>query len=489
MTGFSVSTLRAVMMFGIHMLAILLKRTYDSVTAAAVTAVLLVLEEPNYLYSSSFLFSFGCILTIGLLLPALTRKRLPGEKQPEGIRLKFLEGLSLTLCMLPLQLWFFYQIPGYSVFLNLCILPLMSFLMAGGFLMIAGKSVFLQEAAALLVTGILTVYEVVCRLCEKLPFHLITVGKPRGWQMAAAFLILLLIMALQRKISLKIKWMLMTGFVLLLLFPAPNHFSVTFLDVGQGDCIHIRNDEGSHYLIDGGSLSVSSVGSYRILPYLKEQGVRELDGVFITHPDSDHYNGIEEILETMDESGILIKRLYLPDMGEASRNDEYEKIRQLAREKEVPVFLFSRGQQLKEGKMQLTCLHPAKGFESRDPNEYSLVFWLEYGDFRALLTGDLEKEGERELLRALEKTYQEPVSVLKAAHHGSANATSEEFLNVFSPDCTIISCGENNRYGHPHKETLERLRACGSQIYQTMESGAITVKPDGRRLRIEEFLK
>lgn len=114
---------------------------------------------------------------------------------------------------------------------------------------------------------------------------------------------------------------------------------------------------------------------------------------------------------------------------------------------------------------------------------------ISYGAFSTLLTGDVEGEGERLLTENLKRNGVEKITVLKAAHHGSSHSASEEFLSVAKPSYAVISYGENNRYGHPHKDTLERLAGCGAKILKTPVSGAVTIRTDGKRMQIEEFCK
>lgn len=519
MTGFSVSALRATVMFVLHMTALLLGRTYDMVTAAFLAAVLLLVGQPLYLFDSGFLFSFGCIFAIAFLVPALT-KRWKGdgkEAAPSGkwygrALLALCQGGAITLAGLPLQLYFFYQTPIYATFLNLLVIPLMSILLPGGLLLLwfggmaAGltgpgteSGGFLHAAGelcesacrmiSLLIRGILALYEEGCRICESMPFGRVMSGRPRTELLFLYGAVLACVICFQKRISLQKRWMLVFCGAALLFLPAKGGFEITFLDVGQGDCIHIKSAAGHHYLVDGGSSSVSKAGVYRIIPYLKYQGADEVEAVFVTHPDSDHCSGILELFQEGEEEGIRVKNLYLPEIGEEFREEGYRALVAAAQEAGACVGYTGRGDVFCEGEMELRCLHPERGYGSPEPNQYSTVLLLRYGYFTALLTGDVEGEGERELAGSLEEAEIENITVLKAAHHGSANSTPEEILSRLSPEYTVISCGKNNRYGHPHRELTERLRAQGTEILITYESGAVTFRTDGERMRVREFLR
>jgi competence protein ComEC len=154
------------------------------------------------------------------------------------------------------------------------------------------------------------------------------------------------------------------------------------------------------------------------------------------------------------------------------------------------------GDYIQEGMLHITCLHPDEAYNYSSKNAYSTVLSVNYGEFDMLLTGDLELDGEIIISKRLEEGFVKKVEtalsdydVLKVAHHGSKNSTSEEFLALIKPELSLISCGENNRYGHPHTELLERLYDISSEVVITYESGAITIKTDGNRMVIEKFTK
>ena len=137
----------------------------------------------------------------------------------------------------------------------------------------------------------------------------------------------------------------------------------------------------------------------------------------------------------------------------------------------------------------MECLHPQEGFNAGSANAYSTVLSVTYGDNSFLFTGDIEGNGENALLERLvtDKTLPVHYNVLKVAHHGSKNSSSDAFLKRVSPDISIISCGENNTYGHPHKELLERIENSGSRWVATKDAGAVTVLSDGQNITIKSY--
>ncbi|MBQ8039930.1 MAG: MBL fold metallo-hydrolase, partial [Lachnospiraceae bacterium] len=287
---------------------------------------------------------------------------------------------------------------------------------------------------------------------------------------------------------------------------------ITMLDVGQGDGVVIQNSNGNVYLSDCGSSSVSKVGKYRLIPFLKYKGYGKIKGIFLSHMDEDHINGIWELLEAAPGEHILIEYLFLPESVLAIQEDKQalEELKALASKNDTKLVFLSKGEEIVDGDLQFRCLYPEtvylvsediagkEGAEVADinskettevgnRNNSSLVLSMQYKEFEMLFTGDVEEEGEWDIVR-YEKTKREQereqsemlqmedIDILKVAHHGSSGSTCTEFLEEFKPKLSLISCGKNNTYGHPHEETIERLMAAESAIMTTPECGAIKIK-------------
>lgn len=256
---------------------------------------------------------------------------------------------------------------------------------------------------------------------------------------------------------------------------------VTFLDVGQGDCICIETPNHTTILVDGGSSSASQVGEYRIRPWLEWAGIDHLDYLVLTHMDEDHVNGAKELLYEGFPVGILVISAASTD------EDKVEEIYNIAEENSIKVVELNEEDKIISNKVEIDCLHPMKNSRYGSENEASVVLLLSYENFSCLLTGDLEGEGEERVREYLEE--ENGITLLKVAHHGSKYSTSEEFLEAAHPAAAVISCGRNNRYGHPHEELLDRLDDAGCRVYSTAESGAVTVETDGIRWRIRTYLE
>lgn len=498
LTGAGVSAQRAVGMFLLRMLAEMTGRTYDMQTALGVLFVWLVFRHPLYLFHSGFLLSFTAVLGVCCLYPALERGRREKRRYREKGRQQLYElwqrerkafeaGLSIFFATMPVTLWYYYELPLQGIFLNLLVIPLMTVLMYAGMLLLCLPSGVWMKIPALVVRGILLFYEKLCLGAEKLSWCLRIPGRPALWQVAVYVLFAVTVIGFQKRLSRKLRrGMLCLAAGLLLVRPGSG-FQVTFLDVGQGDCICMREKGGAAYLVDVGSSSENGVGKYELAPFLKYQGISELDAVFITHPDADHCNGLRDLLEAGYAGRV--GRLLLPDVGETGRGGGYAELEQLAAEYAIPVFYLSAGMAWQEGEMEFRCLHPPSGYETAETNQYSEVLYMRRGQFSMLLTGDVEKEGERLLMAEMKRQNISGLTVLKAAHHGSSSSCSTEFLAQAKPLMAVISCGEGNPYGHPHRETLDRLAAMGVKVYKTAESGAIIVRVKKDRITVEEFCR
>ena len=458
MLGFSVSIFRAFLMLLLRVLADVTGRVYDMVTAVILSAALLVLFEPLYLFDGGYQLSHGAILSIYYVSPAFEKL---------GMKKSLAASAAITISLFPVVLWHFYEISTYAALWNLIVIPLMSLLLGLGVfgcLMPFGR-IFLIGCKV-----ILEVYEMIGRLGNRLPGNQLVLGKPSVLAITLFYLWLMISVMVLLKGTCS-KKLLLVGFIIICLpfikFP-DGKLHVTMLDVGQGDCIYLKGPRGTNYLVDGGSSSVNNVGQYRIEPFLKHEGVGVLEYVFLSHGDADHINGVMEMIGRQ-VYGVKIKNLVLSEIY--IEDKVLLELVKLAKEQGIRVLCIKKDESLEEGKMTIHCLQPGKGERGLDSNAASMVLDVSFRDFSMLFTGDVEDEGEKRLIQGLQgKTY----DVLKVAHHGSKNSTTEEFLGIVCPKIALVSVGKNN-YGHPHAETMRRLRDVGSKVFVTREKGAIAL--------------
>ena len=246
--------------------------------------------------------------------------------------------------------------------------------------------------------------------------------------------------------------------------------AVHFIDVGQGDSIFIEASSGKTMLIDGG---VKGAGK-DVVAYLKAQGVKRLDYVVATHPDADHIGGLISVLNS-----ISIKEFI--DSGKVHTSQTYEEMLSLIQAKNIRFTIPEAGDaiQLEEN---LTIEVLAADEAASDNNDASIVLRAEYGNISFLLMGDADHGVEQELLR---KGTDVQATILKAGHHGSSTSSSTEFVEAVSPLATILSYGQDNKYGHPHAEVIDELQNVSSEIYSTAEAGTIVITTDGVTYEID----
>lgn len=245
---------------------------------------------------------------------------------------------------------------------------------------------------------------------------------------------------------------------------------VYFLDVGQADCTLIQLPNGEEVLIDAGNYGD---GSY-IKNYLKNLNVDDIEYFILTHPHEDHIGSAKEII-----NNFTVKKIYMPDVLASS--NLYESTMLAIENKDIETIFAKPGLIIIDSPgLKLELLSPKSMYYS-ELNEYSAVARLEYDNTSFLFTGDAESVSELEMLGG---GFNLDSDVLKVGHHGGRTSSSIDFLKAVTPEYSIISCGEDNSYGHPHIETLNRLSDIGSEIYRTDELGTIVAVSNGKDISI-----
>lgn len=535
LTGMGISTRRALVMFLLFLAAGLLKRTPDLPTSLAVAALLLLVPKPQRILDAGFQLSFSAVLGIAVMIPVLQdgwEEAAPSLRVTDGVagwnlvraaiaracrllRKNILAGLGITMTMLPFLLIHFYEWSPWSVLLNLAVIPLMGILLPCliGLQLVARLTALAhclelpQHLLCTAIEAIFSCYEQLCRFTTALPGSILHTGYPT-WQALAVYTIGLIALAVSgKKLRPHLRLAAAVCLMGIFLIRLPGELNVTMLDVGQGECVGIETREHHVYLVDAGSTSKKKTGQYQIIPWLKYIGTRSVEGIFITHWDEDHISAVGELLEWSKSSRVKIRRIFLPDV--ALKDEVLETLLQQIEEAEVSVEYLSAGEHMTDGALQISCLHPYAKKVPEDRNDASLVLRLSQGDFQMLLTGDLEKSGEDWLVEQVRPAVEQPqpaaqeqalpcapstqpaaqnplrCTILDAGHHGASNATGEALLDLAQPELVLISCGKNNRYGHPAPETLKRLEEREIRWYSTAEVGAIQVYVGKKKVKIE----
>ncbi len=536
MTGLSISAVRAIGTFAIRMLAYPAKRTADPLTSLMLMAAITLIIHPVYAMQAGFMLSYGAALGIHTFLPSFvtlmdrhiekeifyerdgikkrTKKFL--QKAGRAVKSAFISSLGIILFTLPIQLYFFYRVSVYSVFLNLLILPCMSLLVFSAMVsLIPGLGIVASISCFLL-----EIFERLCRLSETLPFHTWNPGKPGKGAIVLYYLIIagitvapkipLVSNPILKRIKLFSKGSssylitpLLTAITCIIMliiinFPLPSRETSTQLYVGQGNCNVLITDTGEVYIFDGGSSSEKSVGEYTIMPFLRYNGLPEIDGIFLSHSDEDHINGILELIENSEKWGLEIRDVYITPQMRADNMENTERLLATCTNAGIPVTDITAGDSWGSGDTHFQCLHPARDYVPEDPNSGSMVILAEFtpGALRnqshnhtILIPGDVQGTGEEALTEVIEDTLSgNRLDIYITAHHGSSGTTTSDFLEAARPRLAINSAGLNNRYGHPNAATLERFEASGCAWLTLYETGAVTLDFSGSEIKVSTFL-
>ena len=430
------------------------------------TALAMLINQPLLLFDVSFQLSFSA--TAGLMYLSEDLRNLM-ERLPKF----FTEPASMTiaaqLASLPIIIWYFNQISLSSVLANVFVMPLLEIVIIGGLLggiiaavvPIAGKIFFAGEALIFGAGAELN------RVFANLPFSAVQV--PTLGIIAGFFYYVALI--LRRPI-------ILLAIIFLLAFNLfrTGDVEVNFVDVGQGDCAVVITPNRKCLIFDTGGVrdKVFDVGGRVVVPYLKHKNIREVDKIFLTHVHEDHSGG----------AGAVIKKLPVSEVITAGEGkSEYATVFGIAEEYLPQVRAGQAGEKFTVDGVEVKILFAPKVGSG---NEISNVYRIRYGGISFLITGDLVKEIEAEILR---EGIDVSSTVLKVGHHGSATSSSEEFLQAVKPKCAVICVGYGNNFGHPRAEVLERLESLPTKIYRTDRDGLIKFKTDGKKLSVETFNK
>ena len=507
--GQPTTAVRALLMFFVLQGARLLGRSYDLLSALAFAGILMLLDNPDLILDGGCRLSFCAVIGVGWYVSEKNKIfRSIGEKEKRKNRGKGGKGSSagaileniragwyLWLFTLPVMLDTFYQVSVVGILWNLVAIPLLPVIIASGGLgvVLAGWNIFLGSLAGSPAYGMLQLYQEIGNISEKLPVGMWTPGQPSKPVIAGYYLVIFLLVLVEKQLIKREKrWKIRKIFpgmelcsmlllLLLMAHPWQQREKITFLDVGQGDASLLQSG-GQTLLLDGGSTSQKNVGTYVILPYIKQQGISCLEAVVLTHTDQDHINGVTEVLEEGKKGWLTVKNLMYPYWMEGT--EQGKQLKKLAEEAGASCRKIRAGDRLTIGKAEAVVLYPKEQEKIAEPNAGSLVLFWKWEGVRAMFTGDLPEEKERELLQNLPAC-----EILQVGHHGSATSTCREFLEQVQPSLAVISCAMKNRYGHPSPDTVDRLKKTGCEIRYTMRSGAITIRKRGREILVTEYLE
>ncbi len=488
-TGFTPTSVRALIVFAVRVLAPVVKRRFDLPNAAALMLILMLLSEPGSIGNLSVQFYIAVAAASGVIVPEASRLL----KKYRPVTTPALYMLCTQCLLLPVLLRSNYAVspvgmllsPLFSVCVGLITATGLSGAMIGA---LAGKN---GLSAFFFGTGhYLYLFQTkTAEIAEKLPCAELLRGCPSIFRVFLYYGLIAVVYGAIRYHTVREKHrpekeemnigkrgeLLLTGVFLLLLAggilflkaspAAENGAEIIMLDVGQGDCFLVRTRNGN-YVIDCGSSSEENVGNAVLLPALRYYGITTVDGLFLSHPDEDHINGTQAVLEA---EKVRVQAVFLPDSADRSAFSGFP---------EAEVRYAGTGDRLTTKSVEIRVLAPAH-HSALTGNDASMVLYVAAPYLSVLFTGDITETQESGI--------SVKADILKVAHHGSKYSTTADFLEKTSPGYALISCSANNPYGHPAPELTARLQNAGIAVYRTDEDGAVIVSGSKKGIKVYAF--
>ena len=518
LTGFTSSVIRACIMGILVLIASMLHRKSDTINNLGLSSLIILLFNPYAIIDVGFLLSYGGTIGIVLLGDRITNGLYKGEnKIIRCIIISFSITLSANLIIIPIMAYNFSTVSFTFWISNILAAPVMEIVTIFGFIVYFISIVFplLAEFLGIFLGFLLDILLKIAEISSLIPGSSIYIKTPYVIECVIYYFIIYVIYnldkikniikeskyiqsfikSIKKEAHNKQKNMVTTSIVtiVLLVFVSttisfiPRPLKIYFVDVGQGDCTLIQTPTNKSILIDGGGSEFGNfdVGESILLPYLLDRRITTIDYMLISHADSDHISGLFAIIENLNVKNIIISK-----QGENSAN--LKTLNQLVKDKNIKITIAKNGDYIQIDKYSyLEILFPEDELiKDNVLNNNSIVAKFHYENFSMLFTGDIEEVAENRICEMYEDTNKLNATILKVAHHGSKTSSTQRFLELVNPKIAFIGVGENNKFGHPNDEVIERLKQYTNLIYRTDECGEISIIVNRRgRIKLNRYIE
>lgn len=476
MTGLGASVIRATIMLLFILIGKLIDRDTHSIALLSLVAMLMLIYNPLYINNVSFQLSF--LVTFGILIsgPIIFEKL---KKLPNWLSGLVFIPIIAQIWVAPIQMYYFNTFSLYSVFANILITPILSFISFGGFISsifatIKSIADFVCKVFDFILNPLITLLLNISNYFAQLPSSLITTTHPNQFQIILYYLIVLTLTLLIKNFNKKLFAVIIPLTIILIIstinLPNKNLEIITF-SLGDADSCLIKTPENKYILIDtakSGYAGGKSQAEVIVLKYLKDNGIKTLEAMILTHFDNDHSGGAVDLY-----NNLKIKKTYINSFNDTSYTSKkiYANIKNLTIPKNNSIIY-------EEKDLILKVFHA----NFKNDNESSIITLVKYKNFTELLMGDAGIIAYNTLKNYMPKN----INVLKVGHHGAKNVINKEMLTNLSPDFAVISAGKNNS-NHPHLLTLNELRK--TQTLRTDKHNSIKIISSGNAPRVYYFNK
>ena len=475
LAGFTASVVRACLMIFIHIAGNHLNRRYDLISSTCVSMIIILAVNPMQIYSAGFQMSFLAVITLGIMIPLI-------QKKIKGILLPM---IAVQTGMVPYTMYVFNYVSLTSVISNIPVYFIAAAMIPAGISVIAFCWLPVIAKPAAMITGLFVKLLLWCNDFTYMGgVFTFDVASPSVIFLAVYYIFIFYMcseagqIALIRRNYKKIAAVFAAAVICgagcsVYLSDGFEKTDMVFVDVGQGDCLHIKAG-GKNLLIDGGGSFNYNVGKSTLKPYFLKNGVTKIDMAIATHLHTDHYQGLKELSQT-----YRIKKLGVYEANSVNENHLKKEF------KTDEILYLAAGDVINMGRnVSVEVLSPDRGnpLDEKDENKNSLVLRVNVKGSSVLMTGDIDEKGEKTLIEDTDIK----ADILKIAHHGSRYSSCEKFIAVaapteaflekIKPEVAIISCSLTNTYGHPSEEVIKRLEEHKITVLRNDEQGAVGIR-------------